>query len=219
MEHRARRNRFLAWLDEAIKGRFSRYWLVPLVAGMVMAHPAMPIRFNLWGLALIGLSLLGLLVTSAGETKAQSRQDIDDTPGQSDQATASIPWRQILVAVLLWFVGCSLAGIFLAVLSGEFGSIGFVIAGVAIGSCGALSHAALLLVRRFRALPGLQRRAAIWFVSMAAFLALGVSLSWSASDLSMMSLYVAVPTLLAAIGVDLVLVWPAVAAARRSAPR
>ena len=119
--------------------------------------------------------------------------------------TASIPWRQILLAVPLWFLGCSLLGMLIATVYGEFGSIVFVIIGIAIGSCGGISHAALLLLSRFRALPALQRYISVWFVSMTLFLALGVALSWSPRELLVISLSVAVPTMLVSIGVDLVL--------------
>jgi len=47
---------------------------------------------------------------------------------------------------MIWLFGCSLAGIIIAMINGEFGSIVFVIAGVFVGLSGALSHC--LLVRR-----------------------------------------------------------------------
>ena len=65
-------------------------------------------------------------------------QSVDTLPPPSS-------WRVARLAVI-WLLGCSLAGIIIAMINGEFGSIVFVILGVFVGLSGALSHC--LLVRR-----------------------------------------------------------------------
>lgn len=115
------------------------------------------------------------------------------------------PWQKSIWAALIWFIGCSLSGFIFAAVSGEHGSIIFVMFGVAIGACGGLSNSLLLLWAHFRGLPAIQRNGAVWGVAMVLFLGVGVVLSWPTRDLQLMAMYIAVPTLLASIVVDLVL--------------
>jgi hypothetical protein len=117
----------------------------------------------------------------------------------------TIKWRKSLAAALLWFVGCSLSGLAIAAASGEHGSIIFVMFGVAIGVCGGISNASLVLWFRFAALPTLQRIVAVWSASMALFLAFGVVLSWPPTELPLIATYVAVPTLLVSVAVNFLL--------------
>ena len=116
-----------------------------------------------------------------------------------------IPWRRSLAAALLWFVGCSLSGFAIAAASGEHGSIIFVMFGVAIGVCGGISNASLILWFRFAGLPMLLRIVSVWGASMALFLALGAVLSWPPTDLPVIAIYVAIPTLLGSVAVNLLL--------------
>jgi hypothetical protein len=102
-------------------------------------------------------------------------------------------FRQASVAALLWLVACSLAGIGLAVVSGQHGSIVFALFGVATGVCGALSNGALLLFPSFQTMSQLYRVAAVWVGTMAAFAVVAALFSWSASVLGFGMLSVGVP--------------------------
>jgi hypothetical protein len=55
--------------------------------------------------------------------------------------------------VAVWLLGGPLVGVLLALMSGEFGSIGFVVIGLYVGVCGALFHALLSRNRGFLARP------------------------------------------------------------------
>jgi hypothetical protein len=55
----------------------------------------------------------------------------------------SVSWRTTALVASVWLFGCPLAGIVAAFLSGEFGSIGFVVMGLYVGVLGALIHAVL----------------------------------------------------------------------------
>jgi len=102
----------------------------------------------------------------------------------------------MLLAPLLWLGGCSLVGFLVAVLYREHGAIVFAILGVAIGLCGAVTHVALLCVSRFRSLLPRYQSVVVWACAVGAFLALGVVLGWSRSDIITFALWVALPALL-----------------------
>jgi hypothetical protein len=58
-------------------------------------------------------------------------------------------WLTIAKIAAVWLLGCPLAGVALALISGEFGSIGFVVIGLYVGVFGALFHALLSRRRGF----------------------------------------------------------------------
>ena len=110
----------------------------------------------------------------------------------------SIQWRQVFGTAVLWFASCSLVGLLVAAISGEHGSILFAMLGVTIGSCGAVSHAALLFSTRFKRLPVLWQYMVVWLAAMTGFFVVGAALSWSPREILVLSLYVAVPALVIA---------------------
>jgi hypothetical protein len=74
-------------------------------------------------------------------------------------------WRVARLA-MIWLFGCSLAGLIIAMINGEFGSIVYVIVGVFVGLSGALSHC--LLVRRasFRRRSKVTKAMFVWVGAM-----------------------------------------------------
>lgn len=65
-------------------------------------------------------------------------------------------WKRAAIAVM-WLVGPILMGILAATVSGEHGSIVFVVIGLYVGVPGAISYLLLPLFSRFRRLGGLGR--------------------------------------------------------------
>jgi hypothetical protein len=62
----------------------------------------------------------------------------------SASSTPNAPsWRTTASVAAVWLVGCPLAGVLIGLLSGEFGSIGFVVIGTCVGVLGALFHVLL----------------------------------------------------------------------------
>jgi hypothetical protein len=53
----------------------------------------------------------------------------------------NISWRRTALVAAVWVLGCPIAGFVLALLSGEFGSIGFVVVGLYVGIVGGVGHA------------------------------------------------------------------------------
>lgn len=74
-------------------------------------------------------------------------------------------WKVASLATV-WLVGCSLAGLVIAMINGEFGSIVYVIVGVFVGLSGAISH--WLLVRRasFRRRSEIMKAVILWIGAM-----------------------------------------------------
>ena len=55
----------------------------------------------------------------------------------------NVRWRITALIAAVWVLGCPIAGIVLALLGGEFGSIGFVVIGLYVGIVGGILHALL----------------------------------------------------------------------------
>jgi hypothetical protein len=64
----------------------------------------------------------------------------------SDSASSTpnvLSWRTTALMGAVWLIGCPLAGALIGLLSGEFGSIAFVVIGTYVGVLGALFHVLL----------------------------------------------------------------------------
>jgi hypothetical protein len=62
----------------------------------------------------------------------------------STSSTPNVPsWRTTVLVGAVWLIGCPLAGVLIGLLSGEFGSISFVVIGGYVGVFGALFHVLL----------------------------------------------------------------------------
>ncbi len=106
-------------------------------------------------------------------------------------------WPLVLAAATIWFVVFSLAGIGLAVASGEHGSVIFVLLGVMSGTSGAVMCVALWVWPLFRSLPFAQR---VLFMALASELLFALSCSFflmGVSDIALVAASAALPMLLA----------------------
>jgi hypothetical protein len=75
-------------------------------------------------------------------------------------------WRGIAKLAAIWIVGCSFAGVVVAMINGEFGSIVFVIVGVFVGLSGAIAHCVLIRRGSFRRRSNFEKAAFLWVGAM-----------------------------------------------------
>src|SRR5262245_45644619 len=73
---------------------------------------------------------------------------------------------KIFIAILLWVVGCTVAGFIVAQLSGEHGSIIFASFRIAICVSGALAHTILLSISQFRHTSQLIQALTLWGLTL-----------------------------------------------------
>jgi hypothetical protein len=87
----------------------------------------------------------------------------------NDTANVTTPmptrWRVAKLAAI-WIVGCSFAGVVVAMVNGEFGSIVFAIVGVFVGLSGAISHCVLIRRVSFRRRSDFEKAAILWVAAM-----------------------------------------------------
>ena len=107
----------------------------------------------------------------------------------------SLPWRLAALASFLWLFVCTAAGVLIAVISGEHGSVVFAIFGLLVGISGAIASAALLLWPSFRIYSPVQRTLTMWGAGLVTFVVAGAILSFDFSDLWAIAAWVALPML------------------------
>ena len=114
-------------------------------------------------------------------------------------------WRRVRLALVLWLVGCSLAGLLIATWSGEHGSIIFIGLGVFVGVAGAIAHVSLLLTVRFRRLSFFAQLLLLSVFTVALLMAIALAFAASSEGanryteaLTVAALYASLPAIVAA---------------------
>ena len=105
--------------------------------------------------------------------------------------------RPFALAFLLWLGTGTLVGLVAAFISGEHGSLFFVVEGLFVGMSGGFTHAALLALSSFRRRPALAQAVVVWLAAVALFiLGATVMLSSLVEAASVVGRYLAGPALL-----------------------
>ncbi len=106
--------------------------------------------------------------------------------------------RTFALAFLVWLGTGILIGLVAAFLSGEHGSIAFVIEGLFVGMSGGFAHVALLALPPFRHRSPWVQTVVVWLAAVALFiLGATVMLSSLAEAISVVGRYLAGPALVA----------------------
>lgn len=109
-------------------------------------------------------------------------------------------WRSISSACVLWLVGGAVGGMVPAAISGEHGSIIFVVLGVFTGICGAVTHGCLLPTTWFRQQEKLAQVTTLWIGTLFLFLTAASIVNFASrlEALKVVLVYLTAPVLVAA---------------------
>lgn len=69
----------VSWLDRAFQTGFGKVLGVPFFIGAILCFPALPIRLNLIGAAIMALSAMGLWIISIETTSATAESHAKST--------------------------------------------------------------------------------------------------------------------------------------------
>jgi hypothetical protein len=92
-----------------------------------------------------------------------------------------------LRAALVWLAVCTLGGLLIALMWGEFGSIVAVGLGAILGACGASASCAASALQHYRLLKDRHVGAAVWLIAMTLFGGLELVWRWTIKDAALVT--------------------------------